>query len=396
MQPLEDAQKHILAHAKPVPGTLTPLEQAAGLCLAQDISSPHPMPPFDNSAMDGYALRQHAKNTYQILDHVPAGQVSQVQLEAGQGVKIMTGAPVPESADTVVPIEVVQVLDIHTIEVQEPPTSGQHIRRAGEEVAQNEVILKTGHRLHAGSIGLLASLGLGQVSVRHPRVTVLATGSELLPLDAPLEPGKIRDSNSPALATSLRAMGLSPEVKGIVEDSKDALEAALKVALENTNVLLTSGGVSVGDHDYVQELLLKLGMKKHFWKVGIKPGKPVLFGTLNQTLIFGIPGNPGSALTVFEYLIRPALRQMMGYQTLWRPQKTGVLSQDVKPAHGRLHLMRVHYEDTSTGPVVTPLKSQGSSNLLTVSMANAILPVHRAYQAGEEVQIDCIFEPENH
>ncbi|MEZ0367916.1 MAG: gephyrin-like molybdotransferase Glp, partial [Candidatus Sericytochromatia bacterium] len=381
MLPLERAQALVLAAARPVPGPL-PLDQAGGLVLAETVISPQPSPLFDNSAMDGFAIAATTGAPQRtVIAEIPAGKTWDGELGPDQALRIMTGAQVPASAEAVVPIEEISVAG-NQIEILAAVKPGQHIRRQGEEFRPGDPLLEAGMLLNPAAIGLLASIGQAEVQVYlAPRVAVLATGSELLPIGAPLLPGMLRDSNSPTLAACVREAGALPVLYGILPDEPEAIRAALERAFAENDIVLTSGGVSVGDYDYVQQILLEMGLERIFWKVAIKPGKPVLFGTLAGKLLFGIPGNPASALTVFEVLVRPALRRLLGHKDLYRPQLTGILSTAVKAAPDRLQLLRMIHRDGH----FEPLKGQGSSNLLTVARANALLPVYRDYAAGESV-----------
>ncbi len=404
MQLLHEAQTQVLSVATPHVATVS-LEDSLGKVLSDDIISPQSSPAFNNSAMDGYALALHPEEanalsiTRQRIEVVGAGTVSTATITPDTCVKIMTGAPVPEGANIVVPIEEATVvladpkagseLDSESgpIEVtfSGPFRSGQHIRFQGEEFGLGDLLLPAGTLLSPAAIGLLASLGYVNVPAFHvPRVAILATGSELLPVGAPLAPGKLRDSNSDTLAACVREAGAIPVKFGVLPDNPLAIEAAFEKAFQSCDMVLSSGGVSVGDFDYVQDTLLKLGLEKKFWKVAIKPGKPVLFGTLKDKLCFGIPGNPASALVVFELLVRPALRQMLGHTQVYRPKVQGQLLHDVKASPGRLHFMRAHYD--AVEQAISPLVGQGSSNLWTAAQANALLPVYEDYAAGAVVE----------
>ncbi len=388
MIPLNEAQSQVLAVAAPRVATV-PLEDSLHHILSDDIISPQYAPAFDNSAMDGYALclQPHELNKSEITRHVSqviaAGENKHDELLSHHCAKIMTGAPVPAGANTVIPIERTQV-NHKEITFEGPFKLGQHIRKQGEEFTLGDTLLKSGQQVRPAVIGLLASLGYVNVPVHQvPRVAILATGSELLPVGAPLTPGKLRDSNSDTLAACVREAGAIPVKFGILPDNPLAIQAAFEKAFSTCDMVLSSGGVSVGDFDYVQDILLKLGLEKKFWKVAIKPGKPVLFGTLAEKLCFGIPGNPASALVVFELLVRPALKQMLGATQTFRPTQKARLLHAVKPSSGRLHFMRAFYD--AEEQTLEPFVGQGSSNLWTAARANALLPVHEAYEAGAQV-----------
>lgn len=390
MIPLSEAQEKVFA-ALSAPPRSVPLAQAGGLVLAENLSSPEDSPLFDNSAMDGIAVRLGEADSLnfplrrRLVGEVPAGRSWTQALGPDEAVRIMTGAPLPADAQAVVPIEELGQTDADGwVTVNAPVRLGQHIRRRGEEFRAGTPLLSAGMRLNPAAIGLLAACGKSDVRVyARPRVGILATGSELLPVHAALEPGKLRDSNSYTLAACVEEAGGEVLRYGILPDHPEAIRTQLERAFTECDLVLTSGGVSVGDYDFVQPILLEMGMDKHFWRVAIKPGKPVLFGTLAGKGLFGIPGNPASALAVFEALVRPALRQLMGHKTRFRPQLSGRLREAVAFSGPRTHLMRVIYADGE----ITPLKGQGSAHLLSVSRANAILAVERSLAAGEQVSV---------
>lgn len=395
MQLLHEAQTQVLSVATPQVATVS-LEESLGHVLSDDIISPQCSPAFNNSAMDGYALELQPSEsealtiTRQRIDVVGAGELSAARILPNTCVKIMTGASVPDVANIVVPIEEATVEaegedGTNQVVFSGPFRLGQHIRFRGEEFGIGDLLLSAGTVLSPAAVGLLASLGYVNVPAFHvPRVAILATGSELLPVGASLSPGKLRDSNSDTLAACVREAGAIPVKFGVLPDNPLAIKAAFKKAFQSCDMVLSSGGVSVGDFDYVQEALLKLGLQKKFWKVAIKPGKPVLFGTLQDKLCFGIPGNPASALVVFELLVRPALRQMLGHSQVYRPKVKGQLLQAVKASVGRLHFMRAHYD--AHEKTLLPFQGQGSSNLWTAAQANALIPIYADYADGDLVE----------
>ncbi|MGV3526826.1 MAG: gephyrin-like molybdotransferase Glp [Candidatus Sericytochromatia bacterium] len=392
MIPLSEAQERVLSTLSTSPRSV-PLAQAGGLVLAEALFSPEDAPLFDNSAMDGIALRlgnaplateSGTPLRRRLIGEIPAGQSWSRSLGPDEAVRIMTGAPVPEDADAVVPVEEFSTEADGWIQIHAAVRPGQHIRRRGEEFRSGAMLLPAGTRINPAALGLLAGCGQSEVLVYpRPRVGILATGSELLPVNAPLEPGKLRDSNSYTLAACVEEVGAEAVLYGILPDHPEAIRTPLERAFAECDLVLTSGGVSVGDYDFVQAILLDMGLDKHFWRVAIKPGKPVLFGTLAGKGLFGIPGNPASALAVFEALVRPALRQLLGFQQCFRPQVRGQLQEAVSFSGNRLHLMRVIYAEGR----ITPLKGQGSAHLLSVAQSNAILPLDKALAAGEQVSV---------
>lgn len=397
MLTLEQAQQHILQAVSPVAAVEMPLEQALGRVLAVSVRSPENVPRFDNSAMDGYAVALPPEVSlpldFGVLGEIPAGHFSEQSLQPGEAVRIMTGAPVPLGADVVVPVEETETLST-AVRVLVIPRLGQHIRRAGEEIAAGAEVLLPGHILNPASIGLLATFGMTRIAVTPPvRVGILATGNELVPPEQVPGPGQIRDSNTATVTAALQAIGVIPQAYGIAPDDRAALRAKLAEAIDANDVLLTLGGVSVGDYDYVQEELTALGFRKGFWKVAMKPGKPLLFGTLQGKPVFGIPGNPASTLNVIEQLVRPALRKMMGHTALWRPVIEACLTADLKGGE-RLQLVRGVLRMDVSGWSFQPLPRQGSSNLWPVSQANAVLPLQGSLSAGCLVSVQRTDQPE--
>lgn len=400
MLTLAEAQQTVLTHAILQPGLRVPLDQSLNQVLASDIESPVAIPPFANSAMDGYAIHTTAQTDYPcqlpVIGTATAGHIFGEPLPPGQAIKIMTGAQVPSETTAVVPWEDTRP-KANAIEILSQPHPGQHIRQAGEDFTQGTQLMRQGQILTPTAIGLLATIGLPEVWIYAPvKVGILATGSELLPVTAPvLEPGKIRDSNSYTLAALVQQAGGIVKRYGIVPDKPEQIERLLAQAITDVDMLITSGGVSVGEHDYVQEVLKNLGFEPVFWKVAIKPGKPILFGTLSQKLVFGLPGNPGAAVTGFEQLVWPALRKMMGHQQLFKPTLEATLTHAIAhPGGGRLHLVRCHLRQHLHGWEVTALPHQGSGNLFTVMQANAVVPVDTSIPAGQSVQVQVLTWPE--
>jgi molybdopterin molybdotransferase len=397
MLTLEQAQQHMLQAVKPLPPVVMPLELLLGRTLAVSVNSPENVPRFDNSAMDGYAiaLLPEVRPPFQcvVRGEIPAGHFSQQHLQPGEAARIMTGAPLPPGANAVVPIEDVDVLP-EGVRVRAFQRPGQHIRRAGEEITAGAEVLRAGQVLNPAAIGLLATFGITQVAVIPPvRVGILATGNELVhPAQMP-GPGQIRDSNTATVTAALQAIGVIPQAYGIAPDQRSALRAKLAEAIAANDVLLTLGGVSVGDYDYVQEELTALGFQKGFWKVAMKPGKPLLFGTLQGKPVFGIPGNPASTLNVIEQLVRPALRKMMGFTALWRPAVKAVLTDDLKGGD-RLQMVRGVLTRDGDAWRFQPLPRQGSANLWPVSQANGVLPLHGSLAAGSGVAVQRTDQPE--
>jgi molybdopterin molybdotransferase len=398
---VDEALARILARVAPLEAIETPLLVAAGSVLARTAIADRDLPSFRNSAMDGYAVRgsdvQHANARLRVIGSVSAGAMPKGAVGAGEAMRIMTGAPMPAGADTVVRFEDTDnASDIVTITAATP--RGMAIRQAGEDVRKGETILTKGAVLRAAEIGLLASDGRASVRVRkRPRVAVFSTGDEVVDLDAPLEPGQIRDSNRYTLASAIRASGAEPWVRGIVRDSPDALRSALREAAA-ADAIVTSGGVSVGDHDYMKPVLAELGTVD-FWAIAIRPGRPLAFGELKdgerRVPIFGLPGNTVSALVTFELFVRPALLRMQGRANVARPRaKARLLDPVDKPDFLRVFARGIHDPDAGTVRLTGP---QGSGILRSMSLANCLidLPVGPSrVEKGEMVDVILTEQPE--
>lgn len=373
------------------------LSDAVGAVLAQDIRASHDVPPFANSAMDGFAVR--ACDTVgaspglpvelRLTDTIPAGAWSEHRVEAGATAKIMTGAPLPPGADSVVEVEATEEHD-GTVRVFREVTLGTSVREAGEDVRTGDLVLTAGDVVGPAEIGIMASLGYPRVSVyRRPRVAIVSTGSELVEVDRPLAPGQIRNSNSYTLEALCRQVGALPERLGIVPDDYDATLQMLESGLAY-DVLITSGGVSVGEFDFVKEAQEALGVERRLWRVAMKPGKPLVFGVRGDCLVFGVPGNPVAAMVSFELFVRPALLRLMGHRRVVRARYRAVLEEDVSNRHGREYVVRVRawredgrWHAGSTGP-------QGSGILRSMVKADGLIFVPAetgGLKRGDEVDL---------
>jgi molybdopterin molybdotransferase len=397
----DDALARILAGVPPLPTVEAPLLDALGLVLAEDITADRDVPPFRNSAMDGYAVRgadvASAPVELRVVGEVAAGAFPDRAVGPGEAMRIMTGAPIPDGADTVVRVEDTDnASDVVTIAAATP--KGMATRQAGEDLRKGETILTKGTVLRAAEIGLLASVGRARVRVRkRPRVAVFSTGDEIVELDQPMERGQIRDSNRYTLASAIRAAGAEPWVRGIVRDSPDALRAALREAV-TADAIVTSGGVSVGDHDHMKPVLSELGTID-FWAIAIRPGRPLAFGEVKdgdrRVPIFGLPGNTVSALLTFEIFVRPALLRMQGRQNVARPRAKARLAEPVdKPDFLRVFARGIHDPEAGTVRLTGP---QGSGILRSMSLANCLidLPVGQSrIEKGEEVDVILTEQPE--
>lgn len=315
---VEDAVKQLLA-AVPAPGDSESVhvQDCLDRILSADIRSTVDVPPHSNSAMDGYALKgtdlpQQEHRDFSLIGQVLAGNRFNGTVEAGQCVRIMTGAPMPDGADTVVMQERVQLLSQDRLRIFQGNKPGQNVRQAGEDIQKGSVVVQCGQRLFPAHMGLIASIGINEVEVyRRPRVAILSTGEELQSAPGPLAPGKIFDSNRYTLIGMLRRLGVVVVDLGVVTDQPDAIRSAFKKATASADALITSGGVSVGEADYVKQILEELG-DISFWQVAMKPGRPFAFGQLADTQFFGLPGNPVAVMVTFYQIVRPALQKMMG------------------------------------------------------------------------------------
>lgn len=393
---IEEARHKVLAEASPLETELISLSEALGRVLAQEIVAPHPLPPFDNAGMDGYAVRAadlvdatpESPIALEIIDVIPAGRVSTRSVGPGQAAKIMTGAPIPGGADAVVQVEATEETEGRVL-VREAVRPGRNIRRAGEDVAAGESVLAAGAVLGPPEIGLLAALGRSVVRVhRKPRVAILSTGSELVEVDRPLGPGQLHNSNAYSLQALCRQLGLEPVVLGIVPDDYQATRELVARGLEH-DVLLTSGGVSVGQFDFVKEVQDELGVERRLWGVAVKPGKPLSFGVRGRTLVFGLPGNPVSVMVSFELFVRPALLRLMGYRQTIRPTYRAIVAEDVANSDSRVFVVRVRAWREDDRWHVSSTGAQGSGILRSMVGANGLIfipPGPGGVRAGDEVE----------
>jgi molybdopterin molybdotransferase len=401
----EEALKIVLDSVSVCEAVEMPIVDALGLVAAENITATERIPPFDNSAMDGYAVR--AEDTkgasaqkpveLKVLMDLPAGHHTQRSVGRGQAMRIMTGAPMPSGSDTVVQVELTEKVSNGLVRILEEHERQRNVRLAGEDIDIGRSIVQAGDEVSPAKIGLLASVGRPRIRVfRRPVVAILATGDELLSPDEPLQPGKIRTSNSYTMIAQTRLCGAEARYLGIARDTLDDVRVHLEKGLM-ADMIVTSGGVSVGDYDYVKSALEQLGVEFRFTKVAIKPGMPTVFGLLGGKPVFGLPGNPVSSMVIFEEFVRPALLKMMGKRRLFRPIVEAVIEEDVRKNPKRMHLMRAivrkegaEYKVTTTGP-------QGSGILVSMDLANCILFVPSGTERlkkGDRVKIQLMGMPE--
>ncbi|HOY61742.1 MAG TPA: molybdopterin molybdotransferase MoeA [bacterium] len=380
MLDIEQALNNILESILPLGAESVDIAEAGGRILAEEIRADSDVPYSDNSAMDGYALRAEdirgasdaAPARLTVLEDVPAGTVPTKTIVPGTASRIMTGAPVPDGADAVLMVEHTKKLDGEMLALAsiEP---GANIRRAGEDIKKGTLLFNAGRELSAADIGMVASAGYARPLVyRRPVVGVISTGDEVMEPSAPAGRGKVRNSNSYTLLALCAAVGAAPKYLGIVADSRPALETAFSSAAESCDVIITTGGVSVGDFDLVKAVLGDLG-KINFWKINMKPGKPLAFGTLGGKPLFGLPGNPVSTMVAFEMFVRPSLLKMMGVREILRPRLQAKLACEIIEKPSRVKIIRGVASRKKTGVTVTTTGEQGSGILMSMSLANCLI-----------------------
>jgi molybdopterin molybdotransferase len=374
---IEEAQALVLACARPLGAEQVPVAAAAGRVSAHGATAAVDLPPFASSAMDGFAIRSgDVPGRLTVVDRAAAGSPAGVALGAGDAIEISTGGVVPEGADAVVPLEYVVKYD-NTIEIAEAVAPGAHVRPRGGDIATRDVVVPAGTRLGPAQLGALAAAGVAELScVRRPRVALLATGSELVSVGTPLGPGQIYESNGFMLAAACAAAGADVELLPTVADDESAHREALARGLA-ADVLVTSGGVSVGPHDLVRRIEAELGVEEVFWRVAIKPGKPISFGVRGATLVFGLPGNPVSSLVGCELLVKPALRAVQGLGDPLPRVERGVLAAALRRNDARDEFVRARSRVGRDGVVLEPLSGQESHMIARAAAADALVHVPR-------------------
>jgi len=372
---MQEAQARVLEHVRTLAAESVAVGTAAGRVTAEPARAVVDLPPFASSAMDGYAVRAaDLPGRLPVVGQVAAGRPSERPLAPGEAMAISTGGVVPDGADAVIPIEYV-VLHDNTIEVDASLHAGKHVRPRGGDARTGDVVVEAGVRLGAAQLGALAAAGLAAVScVRRPHVVVLATGTELAPPGEPLAPGQVYEANALMLAAALAASGADLDVLPAVADEESAHRAALERGLA-ADVLVTSGGVSVGLHDLVRRIEAELGVEEVFWRVAIKPGKPVSFGVRGETLVFGLPGNPVSALVGCELFAKPALRALQGLRDPLPRFEVGRLASPLRRNGARDELVRARARIDPDGTVLEPLSGQESHMIVRSAAADALVYV---------------------
>src|SRR5581483_7272932 len=371
MIPVEQAAAIILDHTEPLATERLPASAAFGRVLARAVHAAQPMPPFDASTVDGYAVLAEDPNPRRkVLAIITAGRPVETAVETGTAIRIMTGAPLPPGADAVIMQEFTREDDGHVV-LERGVRPGENVNRLGRDIADGQVVLEPGTALGPAELGLLASLGIGAVEVyRRPHVAVLSTGDELVEADQEAPYGAIRDSNRPSLMAAIREAGGEPISLGIARDDEDTQRRLVRQGLDEADVLVTSGGVSVGTRDLIKPLLEEVGTV-YFGQVALKPGKPLTFAKVGPKAAFGLPGNPVSSLVSFEVFVRPALRKMQGYTRLHRPTVEVTLGHDVRQTPDRTEYQRATVVWRPDGLYARTTGLQSSSRLLSMLGANA-------------------------
>lgn len=392
MPTFEDARSMILASVAPLGAERVELLAALGRVIAEDVAAPWDLPFCDNSAMDGFAVREadcRVGGSLRVTGNIPAGGTVTPPIEPGCAVRIMTGAPVPPGCDAVVPVEVTEERD-GAILLKERVNRHQHIRFRGEDVRSGDTVVTAGTVLYPPEISMLASFNKPFVPVyRRARVAVLSTGDELIEMGEQPADGRIINSNALSLAAAIREIGAEPIILGIARDNRESHREKMAEGLK-ADVLITSAGVSAGDADLVRDCLAELGVRQLFWKVEIKPGGPIAFGVNEGKPVFSLPGNPVSTLVTFEEFVRPALLRMMGHRRVIRPYVRATLRSEVRKKPGKVHFLRVRIELENGIHWATSAGDQNTGILKTLLRANgiAVLPKEKTViAAGEEVAV---------
>jgi len=395
---VSEARKIILDNFGLLGTEVVDLDESLFRVLGEPVTAVRDVPPTNNSAMDGFALTSRvtrgasdsAPVSFPIVRTIRAGDIAGPPLHENEAVRIMTGAPIPDGVDCVVPVENTYV-EAEDLYLTRPVESGANIRRAGEDIKNMEEVLPAGRRLRPADLGLIASQGIAQLKVyRRPEVAILATGDEVVSLGEVPHEAQIYSSNSHVLTALVKESGALPRQLGIARDDPDHLAAMIEEGLQS-DVLITTGGISMGDFDYLKDVFGKVGVEVLFWKVAQKPGKPMTFGLRRQKPVFALPGNPVSAMLSFEFYVRPALRKMMGHSRLFRPTVRAVLELDIRKKRGRRNFIRGIVERKKDGVLYARTTGeQGSGILRSMSAANGIIVLPEdaeGAKAGEKVEV---------
>lgn len=391
---VKDAVAAVLQHAGSLASENVPLEDSYGRILAEPLTATSAVPPFDRSPYDGYAIRSAdsagasgtSRVTFRVIDHIGAGEVSMKTLNACEAIRIMTGAQLPEGADAVAMFEQT-VENGDTFTLRKPFEKLENVSLQGEDVAKDEVVIESGNVINPGTIALLATFGYSQPKVaKLPTVGILSTGTELLGVEDALEPGKIRNSNGPMIMAQLKRMGIACKMYGMSIDNLEESYQAVKKAAQETDCLITTGGVSVGDFDFLPAIYERLGAKVLFNKVAMRPGSVTTVAVADGRFLFGLSGNPSACFTGFELFVRPALLQMMGAQKPFVPHTTALLAEDFEKANPFTRFIRAVYD----GEAVRPAGFNKSNAVSSIARGNALIVLpggSRGFQKGDRVDV---------
>jgi molybdopterin molybdotransferase len=397
---VEEALERILLHIQPLGFEKVSILETLGRVMAEDMIAPRDLPPYDNSGMDGYAVRHEdiqdafEKNPVrlEVIEDLRAGFISGKTVQKGQAIRIMTGAPIPKGADAVVPVEETERGNGFVF-ILKAGFPGGYVRRAGEDVKRGDLVISAGDTIRPSEIGMLASMGRSFVSVyQRPSVAILCTGEELVDVGESLEGVKIVSSNSYTLAAQVRECGAIPIQLGIAKDRKEEIREKLLQGLRS-DVFISSAGVSVGDYDLVRDVLKELGAEMVFWRVAMKPGKPLAFWMFDGKPAFSLPGNPVSSMVTFEQFVRPSLLKMMGHHQIFRPVIEAVLKGEIRKEPGRRHFVRAVVSFERGGYCVTATGPQGSGILRSMVKANGLIVIPEnceKVRAGEKVKVQLL------
>ena len=406
---VEKALNTILVNFRPLGLEKINILEARKRVIGEDIFAPHNIPSADNSAMDGYAVRhidtkgatQDKPLQLKIIEDIPAGKVALKKIKKGEAARIMTGAVIPEGADSVIRQEDTKK-NGKTVVIYTSAEKGTNIRFAGEDVQKGELVVNKGSALRPADIGMLAALGKAFISVyQKPRVAIMSTGDELVDIETDPPLGKIINSNSYFLAAQVLECGGIPIMLGISKDKKIDLQEKFKTAL-HADVIISSGGVSVGDFDFVKDVMGEIGNAMHFWQVAMRPGKPLAFGAIESVPLFGLPGNPVSAMVSFEQFVRPSLLKMQGHKKIFRQTAKAVCAQEVQKSAGFKHFIRAIVKKENDQYIASVTGDQGSGILKSMVMANALIVmgenetrIKKGAQVTVQLLDDSLFQTES-
>ncbi|GAB3066145.1 gephyrin-like molybdotransferase Glp [Salinicoccus sesuvii] len=395
---VSEAVRRVISGLSKLPVETIPYTESYGRILARDLEASMDVPRFNKSAMDGFAIRAKDSEgasgenrvSFEVVAEVPAGATSRYELSEGEAFRIMTGASIPESADAVVMFEQTRQ-DERSFSIRKPFTSGENIARQGEECRSGDVIVPAGTLINPGTVAALATFGYKEIEVRkQPVVGILATGSELVDIDVPLEAGKIRNSNGPMVRSQLQRMNIEARMYALEADDFDTLLQRVKQMLNEVDAVITTGGVSVGDYDHLPKLYESLGAKELFNKVGMRPGSVTTVSMLGSKPMFGLSGNPSACYTGFELFARPALLKMMGHDRIFAPVLDAVLDGDFKKANPFTRFIRAEIDYREGLIYASPAGFNKSNAVTSIAKSNGIIVLPggtRGYEKGDAIKV---------